>query len=111
MKIAVSSVGKELDSEVSNVFGRCQYFVIVEIENKKITKTEVIENTSAKQMGGAGVQAAKIVAEKGVEVVITKNIGPRASSILRQFEIKAFRGNGTVREAIENFLEGKLEKI
>jgi len=111
MKIAVSSTGKELDSDVSNVFGRCPYFIIVEVEDKKITKTEAIENMSAKQRGGAGISAAQTVAEKGVKAVITGNIGPRASDVLRQFNIEVYNGSGAVKEALQKFIDGKLERI
>ena len=111
MKIAVSSTGKELNSHVSNVFGRCPYFIIVEVEDKKITKTEAIENMSAKQMGGAGISAAQTVAEKGVKAVITGNIGPRASDVLRQFNIEVYNGSGAVKEALQKFIDGKLERI
>jgi len=46
MKIAISSTGKGLDSEVDARFGRCPYFVIAEIENKKIKSVKSIENTA-----------------------------------------------------------------
>lgn len=111
MKIAVSSTGKELDSDVSNVFGRCPYFIIVEVEDKKVTKIEAIENISAKQMGGAGISAAQTVAEKGVKAVIAGNIGPRASDVLRQFNIEVYNGSGAVKEALQKFIDGKLERI
>jgi len=111
MKVAVSSAGKDLDSNVSNVFGRCPYFVIAEIENKKIVKTEIIENTSARQMGGAGISAAQIITERDVKAVIVGNIGPRASGILRQFNIEVYRGSGPVKEVLQKFIDNKLERI
>lgn len=113
MKVAVSSTGKDIESQVSNVFGRCPYFIIVEIENKKITKVEAIENTSAKQMGGVGISAAQTVAEKDAKAVITGNIGPRASDVLRQFSIEVYNGSGckSVKEALQKFIDNKLEKI
>ncbi len=111
MKIAVSSIGKNLESQISNVFGRCPYFIIAEIENKRIVKTKTIKNTSANQMGGAGISAAQIIAEEGVKVVITGNIGPKASSVLKQFDIEVYRGSGLVKEVLQKFIEGKLERI
>jgi len=113
MKVAVSSTGKDINSNVSNVFGRCPYFVIAEIENKKIGKTEVIENTSAKQMGGAGISAAQTIAEKDVKAIITGNIGPRASDVLSQFNIEVYNGSRckSIKEALQKFIDNKLEKI
>jgi len=111
MKVAVSSTGKDLNSNVSNVFGRCQYFVIAEIEKKKIVKVEVIENTGSAQMGGAGISTAQAIAEKDVKAVITGNVGPRASDVLRQFKIEVYSGSGTIKEVLQKFIENKLEKI
>ena len=91
MKVVVTSMGKDTDSEVSSVFARCPYFIFAEIENKKIKKTEAIKNESARQIGGAGISAAQRVAEKKVNSVITGNIGPRASMVLSRFNIKVYR--------------------
>ena len=87
MKIAISSTGKNLNSNVSDVFGRSPYFIIVEIENKKIVKVETIQNISTKQMGGVGISVAQMVAEKDATIVITGNAGPRAVDVLKQFNI------------------------
>ena len=111
MKIAISSTGKDLESDISNVFGRCPYFIIAEIENNKIAKIEAIENASVNQMGGAGISAAQAIAEKGVKAVISGNLGPRASDVLKQFNIEVYKGSGLVKEALQKFIDGKLEKI
>ena len=85
MKIAISSTGKDLEDNVDERFGRCPYFIIVEIENKKIKSSKTIENTATAQMGRAGISAAEIVANEKVEAIITVNIGPRAFDVFSQF--------------------------
>ena len=90
MKIAVSSTGKNLSSQVDEIFGRCPYFLIAEIENKKIRGVETVENISRNQAGGVGISVAQMIVEKGVRVVITGNIGPRALDVLKQFKIDIF---------------------
>jgi predicted Fe-Mo cluster-binding NifX family protein len=111
MKIAISSAGKDIDSDVDNVFGRCPFFIFADIEGKKITKVEAIKNISAEKTGGAGISAAQAVAEKGAKAVITGNVGPRAMDVLRQFNIEIYNGSGTVKEALQGFIDGKLGKV
>lgn len=111
MKIAVSSSGKDVNSQIDSRFGRCPYFVIVDIEDNKINGSEAIENTSAAQMGGAGVSAAQLIADKEVKAVITGNMGPRAFSVFEQLSIEVYQGTGTVKEAVEKFIKGELTRI
>ena len=105
MKIAISSNGENIDDNIAETFGRCPYFIIVEIENNKIVKTEIIKNASANQTSGAGMSAAKLVAEKGVDAVIAKNIGPRALDILKQFNIDIITEFGTAKESLQRFID------
>ena len=111
MKIAISTTGKTLDSEIDARFGRCPYFLIVEIENKKIKNSKAIENTAAEQMGGAGITSAQLVANENVEAVITTNLGPRAFDVFSQFGIKVYQGQGKIKDAVKQFIEGKLTEI
>jgi predicted Fe-Mo cluster-binding NifX family protein len=111
MKIAVSSIDKNIEGNISDVFARCPYFIIVDIENQEIKKTEAIKNESENQMGGAGISAAQLVAEKNVNVVITGNVGPRAFDVLKQFKIKVYSGSGAIKEVLQEFINGKLKKI
>lgn len=111
MKVALSSEGKSLDSQVSGVFARCPYFVVAEVKNQKIGAIQIIENKRLDQIGGAGIAIAKLMAEKNVDVVVTGNIGPRALEILRQFGIEIYLGQGKIKEVLQEFIAGKLEKI
>ncbi|MEA1925617.1 MAG: NifB/NifX family molybdenum-iron cluster-binding protein [Patescibacteria group bacterium] len=111
MKIAVSSTGKTLENDVDAKFGRCPYFLIVEIENRKIKNVNAIENTAKAQMGGAGISAAEIVANEEVEAIITMNLGPRAFSVFEQLEIKIYHGEGKIKDVAQEFIDGKLTDI
>ncbi|OPX33879.1 MAG: hypothetical protein B1H12_11115 [Desulfobacteraceae bacterium 4484_190.2] len=61
MKIAVSSSGNDLDSQVDPRFGRCAYFIIVETDGMGF---EAFENGSIAM--GAEVWAAEWAAQPGV---------------------------------------------
>ena len=112
MKIAVSATAGNMDALVDARFGRCAYFVIVEVEGDEIKNHEVIKNPGATATGGAGIQAAQTVANKGVEVVITGNIGPNAFNVLSETRIKVVTGVGgiTVRDAVQKYLKGELKE-
>jgi len=111
MKIAISSTGNNLESEVDARFGRCNYFLIVEVEDNKIKGFKAIENTAKSQQGGAGIVAGEIVAKQNVEVVITVNLGPRAFSVFEQFGMKIYSGEGKINNVVQEFLDGKLKEL
>jgi len=107
MRVAVSSSGKDLDSQVDPRFGRCAYFIICDTDDMK---GEAFENESALLGGGAGIQSAQFVASKGVQAVVTGNCGPNADRTLGAAGIKIFVGqSGTVREAVERMKNNELE--
>jgi predicted Fe-Mo cluster-binding NifX family protein len=108
-KICITSEGKTLDSKVDPRFGRAQYFIIVEPETMEF---EAIENPNATASGGAGIQSAQTIANKGVKVVITGNCGPNAFQTLKSAGIDVITGiSGTVKEAIEKYKISKLKPI
>jgi len=112
MKIAISSTGEKIENEMDAKFGRCPYFLIVEIEDKKIKNTKAVENTAAMQGGGAGITAAQIVGNEDVNAVIAINFGPRAFTVLNELKIDIYQGApGTVAENVQQFIDEKLAKI
>lgn len=108
MKLCVTSSGKGLDDSMDPRFGRCQYFIIADTGSAQF---EAIQNPAASAGGGAGTKAAQLVANKGVEVVLTGNVGPNAYNTLTAAGIKIVVGltGITVRQAVEGFKEGKPE--
>ena len=89
MKIAVSSTGKNLDSQLDPRFGRCAYYLVVDSDDMS---SEVFPNESATMGGGAGIQAAQFLASQKVQVVITGNCGPNAVQTLSAAGIELFAG-------------------
>ncbi|MEZ4358464.1 MAG: NifB/NifX family molybdenum-iron cluster-binding protein [Eubacteriales bacterium] len=109
MKIAVSAKGNTMESQMDKRFGRAANFIIIETETLNY---EVIDNIAAVSSGGAGISAAQLVADKGVEAVITGNVGPNAMNVLRAAGIEIYKGNADcVKENVELLKKEALEKI
>jgi predicted Fe-Mo cluster-binding NifX family protein len=110
MKIAISSNGPDLEDSVAELFGRCPYFIFVQVDGGKMGKVQALENKSMDQSGGAGISAAKFLAEMDASAVIAQNIGPRAVDVLKQFNIETYDFSGTISAAIQKFIAGELNK-
>ena len=109
MKICVTSIGDNIDSDVDPRFGRCKYFLIIDTDSMNV---KPISNDGMMTSGGAGIQAAQMVAKTGAKTVITGNIGPNAFQTLKAADIKIITGvNGKIKDVVERFNQGKLEEI
>jgi predicted Fe-Mo cluster-binding NifX family protein len=109
MKIAVTSTGTSLDSEIDPRFGRCRFFLLVETDDLEF---EALENQNISLGGGAGIQSARFMDEKQVKYVLTGNCGPNAYRTLEAAGIQVITGcYGTVRQAVESFRSGSFESI
>lgn len=107
MKIAVTTQGPNLDDKVDPRFGRCAYFLVVDTETMT---AEAVENANVNAGGGAGIQSAQLIADRGVSHVLTGNCGPNAYRTLEAAEIKIIVGvSGIAREAVEKFKSGDLD--
>jgi predicted Fe-Mo cluster-binding NifX family protein len=106
MKVAVSSMGKTLDSALDPRFGRCSWFLIVETEDMSF---KAFSNESFALGGGAGIQSAQFIASKEATAVLTGNCGPNAMSALSAAGVKVIIGQtGTVREAVDRYKRGEI---
>lgn len=107
MKIAVSSTGTDLSTQVDPRFGRCRYFICVDPDTMEF---EVLENSNAMSGGGAGVATGQFVAGKGISAVLTGHCGPNAFNVLEAAGIKVMTGvSGTVQDAVEGYKSGKYQ--
>ncbi len=104
MKIAVTSTGPTLDDNVEARFGRCPYFLIIDTDTMQV---EAIENPNIALGGGAGIQSAQLMSEKGVTTVLTGNCGPNAFDVLGQAGTQVIVGiSGPVCNANGQFKKG-----
>jgi len=72
---------------------------------------EAMPNEAIAAPGGAGIQAAQTVVNKGANVLISGNIGPNAFQVLSTADVKIATGAyGTVKEAVEMYKSGKLNE-
>ena len=109
MKVIVSSLGKDLDSKISPVFGRTQWFILVDTDDMSY---ESFENPATSQNSGAGIMAAQFVLKKGSASVLSANVGPNAFEVLQAGSVSCYiTENGTVREAVDSFINDKLKKM
>ena len=99
MRIAVTATGPDLDAQVDPRFGRCPYFIFVDTDTMEF---EAVPNPYVSAMGGAGIQAAQLVANKGATAVLSGAFGPNAAQTLSAVGVQMYPNvMGTVREAVE----------
>jgi predicted Fe-Mo cluster-binding NifX family protein len=73
---------------------------------------EAIANPAIQSAHGAGVQAAQLMLDKKIEVVLSGRVGPNSHQILSAagVDIRACPA-GTVEELVDLFLKGDLPAI
>ncbi|MGE5587020.1 MAG: NifB/NifX family molybdenum-iron cluster-binding protein [Clostridia bacterium] len=109
MRLTVTAQGRDLDSAIDPRFGRCQYFVIIDLDTEEF---EAVTNQSLMASGGAGIESAQSLADRKVNAVITGNVGPNAARALQGAGIEVYTmTSGTVREALKAYKEGKLNAL
>ena len=107
MIIAVPSDTTDgLEAAISEHFGHCAAFTLVNVADEAIGEVSVVEN-SAHEQGGC-MAPVTLLKEKGVEVLVAAGMGGRPLAGFQQVGIDVhFKENaGTVREAVELFISG-----
>lgn len=110
MKIVISAVGPDLDAALDPRFGRAAHFLIVDGET---LQWEAMANPAAEAAGGAGTQAAQLVARHRPEVIISGSFGPNAFHVLQAAGIRMFRCPVacTARQALQDYRAGALSEV
>jgi predicted Fe-Mo cluster-binding NifX family protein len=109
MKIAVTSKGKDLGSELDERFGRAKYFIIYDTDADQYIALDNEVNLNAAQ--GAGVQSGELIVREGANVLLTGHCGPKAFRVLNTAGVDVFNGcRGTVEQAIESYRKGEMKQ-
>jgi predicted Fe-Mo cluster-binding NifX family protein len=108
MKIAITSSGKSLTSDIDPRFGRATHFVLVDPETMAHEGLQNKQNLNLPQ--GAGIQAAKTIIANQVDVLITGHCGPKAFKVLQAAGIKIMLGaKGCVADVVNQFKNNELQ--
>ncbi len=107
-KIAVSSQGRNLESQVDPRFGRAAYFLVVDSDTNEFI---VLDNNQARDMAqGAGIQAAELVARSGAKTIVSGMIGPKAWQALEAAGLEIVQeATGTVADAVKGYIDGRYK--
>ncbi len=104
-RIVITSDSKSPDGSVSSTFERCRYFLTYDLATKRF---KAVANPYFNEVN-PGAKAARFIANKAEEAVISGNIGPVAYQTLENFNVHVYLVHKTsVRDAVGLFLEGKL---
>jgi len=99
MKVAISSKGDTLDSEMDSRFGRCKFFAIYDSENKS---TQFVENKAASLTEGAGPAALQLLTAQGVTKLVSGNFGMKIKTLSSDLSVQliVMRENHTIKSII-----------
>ncbi len=104
MKVVIAAQGTSLDSPVAKRFGHAPYYLQVDLDSEQV---QAIDNTENHDETHAIIPA---MAQAGIQVFITGNIGPHAFRLIDTLGQKvALARNVTARAALEKLQRGDLK--
>ena len=109
MKIGISATGRNIEeSDIDTTIHRCSFFLIIDTKTNSL---KALINTIRDRPSEIGAMVGQIVANEGIDAVITTDIGPRAFEIFERYGIKVYHAKGKIKDAIKQFEGGKLSEI
>jgi predicted Fe-Mo cluster-binding NifX family protein len=98
---------KGLESEMSMHFGRCPYFMMVDVEGKDVKKVDPVANPFYN--GHVPGAVPEFINTQSANVMIAGGMGPKAIDMFNGFGIEVATGvAGTVGNVLKAYLEGKV---
>jgi predicted Fe-Mo cluster-binding NifX family protein len=108
MKIAITSFGPNLTSQLCPRLGGCAYFLVIDPENMTI---EVFDNKDVSPTGCNGSRAARFLISRKVHAVITGRCRPETFQILSDAGVYLYLNqSGTVKEVLGNYRMGHMRR-
>jgi len=101
MKIAIATIKKNEDSEISLRAARAPFYLIFDEKGELL---ETISNPFAFGSGGAGFGVAKMLADKGVDTIVAGAFGPNMISAMEGRGLKCQEKKGRVKEILKEVI-------
>ncbi len=108
MRIAISTEENQgLASKVAQHFGRCPFYVLIDVEEDEINTVSSIANPHFQSHAPGMVP--NFINDQQVNVMISGGMGGRAIQFFQQFGIEVATGAaGTAQDALSAYLNGEL---
>ncbi len=101
--IAIPSMGKTIESLISDTLGRAPYILVYNVEDMTC---DCFDNPGFKVQDGSGLKAAELITTNNVDILLTKEIGRKAYSVLMKehIDIHLLKTIGKVKTVVKKFL-------
>jgi predicted Fe-Mo cluster-binding NifX family protein len=108
MRIAFSTdTDRGMESLISDHFGRCPYYVIVDLEGDQVSQVQAVSNPFLHQHQPGNIP--DFINQKGAQVIVSGGMGRRAYGFFQQHGIQVATGaKGMVDSALQDYLNGAL---
>jgi len=110
-KIALACEDNQgLDGQISQHFGRCPSYLIVDVDGNEVKKSEVVENPYyTNHIPG---KVPQFIKEQDVQVMIAGGMGPRAIDMFSTFGIEVVTGAiGNAGNVLQAYLHGEITGV
>jgi predicted Fe-Mo cluster-binding NifX family protein len=109
MIIGIPVDTNSMSSDISDNFGRTNFFLIY--DDKKDEST-FLDNTAKNSQGGAGIEAAQILVDKNVDIIITPRCGKNAAEVLKFGDIDIYKSEDkSVEDNLNKLKENTLSPL
>ncbi len=102
-----SDEDKGLESTLAHHFGRCRYYIFVDVENGEIKNIETKENPYFESHEPGVVP--RFIAEQKADVIVAGGMGPRAIEWFEKLNVKPITTTPKrIKDILESYLKGHL---
>ena len=107
-KIALACEDNQgFDGQISQHFGRCPSYLIVDVEGNEVKKTDIVDNPYFNNHIPGKVP--QFIREQGAQVMIAGGMGPRAIDMFSNFGIEVVTGAvGNAGNVLQAYLRGEI---
>jgi len=99
-----------VSGQISQHFGRCPYYLIVDVDGHEIRKTDSVNNPYYNSHVPGMVP--QFISEQGANVMIAGGMGPRAIDMFTSLGIEAVSGaTGNVGNVLQAYLRGEISGV
>lgn len=103
-KIAIPAMGKTLDAIISESLGRAPFIIIYDVDSQKY---ECFGNPGFTLKDGSGLKVTELILENKASILLTREIGTKAYSVLMKehIDIQILNLSGTVKSVLNKYLK------